>query len=326
MSRRLLPSSSRRRTFALAAATAVGALLPLGVPASAASASASAVSAGSVATAGVSAGSALAVRPAASTPVAIPSTCRAAATVVRPDTTLSMGVVQGGSGKLYSTGLKLGYTPKAIAYLGTATNRGITIDRFFAVHPSGDLRRLAITERPKTGGGFSVSLDEATVGRGWGAMRTMVSSGPYLYGITTGGALNRYSVTPTYGVTAAGTVSTKGWGGIRSLGYGGWWTMPGGKRAEDLVALTRTGEVKAYVVPRDKPSALTAHTLKAGGWGMFTHLAVGECKTGKGRVLAGVKANGDVHAYLDTNADDQSGADIKAGPRVARGWTGLVAD
>lgn len=48
-------------------------------------------------------------------------------TVVRPDTTLAMGVVQGTKATLYSTGHKLGYTPKAIAFLGnTKSTRGET--------------------------------------------------------------------------------------------------------------------------------------------------------------------------------------------------------
>lgn len=61
---------------------------------------------------------------AAAKPTPIPTTCRAAMTLVRPDTTLQLGVVQGRKGTLYSTNSKLGYLPKTIAYVGTTSNRG----------------------------------------------------------------------------------------------------------------------------------------------------------------------------------------------------------
>ena len=158
------------------------------------------------------------------------------------------------------------------------------------------------------------------------SIRSMVASGPYLYGLTTGGGLKRYTVTKDYGVVGAGTIATTGWSRVRSLAYGGWWDLGKGKAAEDLVGLTSTGAVKAYLVPRDNPRAVKGRTLVSGGWGMFGHLAVGECATGQSRTLAGVKPNGEVFAYLDVDANDQKGNDIRGAGRVATGWTGLVAD
>ena len=257
-------------------------------------------------------------------PTAIPSTCRAAMTVVRSDTTLAMGVVQGRKGTLYSTGHKLGYNPKAVAYLGTTTNRGVSIDRFFAVDASGRMHRIAVTERTRPGG-KTVSVSDQVVARGWGSIRLMVASGPYLYGVTTAGGLRRYAISPSYGLSGAGTIATSGWGTVKSLAYGGWWRTPDGI-AEDIVALTSSGAVKAYIIPRKAPKALTQRTLLAKGWGMFDHVAAGECTTGRGRTIAAVKPNGEVYAYLDVNGNDQSGKDIRWSGRVATGWTGLVTD
>lgn len=262
------------------------------------------------------------VRPLAD-PVAIPATCRAAMTVVRPDGTLAMGVVQGRKGTLYSTGHRLGYLPRAIAYLGTTTNGGVSIDRFLAIDPAGRMHRIAVTERSSAGG--TVSVSDQVVARGWGSIRLMVASGPYLYGVTTGGGLRRYAISSTYGLSGAGTIATSGWGGVKSLAYGGWWKTPRGV-AEDFVALTDSGAVKAYVIPRQRPKALTQRTLITTGWGMFDHLAAGECSTGRARTLAAAKPNGEVYAYLDADGNDQSGTDIRSAGRVATGWTGLIAD
>lgn len=259
-------------------------------------------------------------------PVPIPQTCRAAMTLVRPDTTLAMGVVQGRTGTLYSTGHKLGFTPKAMAYLGTTTNRGITIDRFLVTDPQGRLHRVAVTERPASGGASSVSVTDETIGRGWGSVRVMVATGPYLYGVTTLGGLRRYAISRTFEVSGAGTIATSGWSGVTSLAYGGWWRVGARDAAEDIVALTRSGAVKAYMIPRATPKQFTQRTLIARGWGMFSHLAAGECQTGKARTLAALKPDGQVYAYLDANADDQSGKDIRWAGRAATGWTGLASD
>ncbi len=266
---------------------------------------------------------------AAAKPTPIPTTCRAAMTLVRPDTTLQLGVVQGRKGTLYSTNSKLGYLPKTIAYVGTTSNRGISIDRFFAIDPQGRMHRILVTERPVAGakdGAHTVTLTDTVIASGWGEVRLIVSSGPYVYGITTGGGLRRYAVTPSYGLKGAGTIATSGWGSVTSLAYGGWWNLGSGRSAEDLVALTKSGAVKAYMIPRDKPTQVTSKTLIAKGWTMFSHLSAGECSKGSSRTLAAVKPNGDVYAYLDANGNDQSGKDITWSGQVATGWTGLASD
>lgn len=265
---------------------------------------------------------------AAAKPTPIPSTCRAAMTLVRPDTTLQLGVVQGRKGTLYSTNSSLGYMPKTIAYVGTTSKAGVSVDRFFAIDAQGRMHRIVVTERPVAGGApgaHTVTLTDTVIANGWGGVRLIVSSGPYVYGVTTEGGMKRYAVTSSYGLTGAGTVATKGWSSITSLAYGGWWNLGSGRSAEDLVALTKSGDVKAYMIPRDKPARFTGTTL-AKGWTMFSHLAVGECSKSSSRTLAAVKPNGDVFAYLDTNGNDQSGKDIKNSGLVATGWTGLASD
>lgn len=75
-------------------------------------------------------------------------------TVVRPDGTLAMGVVQGGKGTLYSTGHRLAYRPKAVAYLGNTASRGAEVDRFFVTDSGGRMHRVTVSQptgpRPST--------------------------------------------------------------------------------------------------------------------------------------------------------------------------------
>ena len=258
--------------------------------------------------------------------VRIPSACRATMTVVRPNGTLAMGVVQGGKGTLYSTGHRLAYRPKAVAYLGNTASRGAEVDRFFVTDSGGRMHRVTVSQPT---GSKAVNVTDTVVASGWGNVRLMVASGPYLYAVTTGGSMRRYAVSATYGLTAAGSVGSAGaggWGSITSLAYGGWWRLPGGGRAEDLVAVTRSGALTAFVVPRSAPSKVTHRTLVSTGWGKYRHVAAGECTSGRARALAAVRANGDVHGFLDGNGDDQSGADISSTGRVATGWRGTIAD
>ncbi|GAB95543.1 hypothetical protein BJY21_001105 [Kineosphaera limosa] len=257
----------------------------------------------------------------------IPSTCRAAVTIVRPDTTLAMGVVQGTKPTVYSTGHQLGYEPTAIAFLGNTKSAGdrVSVDRFLAVDGSGRLHRLTATTRT-TEGSASTAVDDTVVATGWGSVRLMVATGPYLYAVTEAGALRRYAISADYRVEPAGVVATSGWGGVRSLAYGGWWKLPGDDVGEDLVAITGSGALTAYVVPRKSPQNVTRRTLASSGWGNYRHVAAGECSTGEGRSLAAVTPSGQVHAFLDADGNDQSGRDIRSTGRVASGWRGLVAD
>lgn len=308
---------SRRATVAT-----VGALVALGgggtVAAAAPAASASAATTASPASVASAASTTSTVR--------IPSACRATMTVVRPDGTLAMGVVQGGKGTLYSTGHRLAYRPKAVAYLGNTASRGAEADRFFITDSGGRMHRVTVSQPT---GSKAVNVTDTVVASGWGNVRLMVASGPYLYAVTTGGSMRRYAVSATYGLTAAGSVGSAGaggWGSVTSLAYGGWWRLPGGDRAEDLVAVTRSGALRAFVVPRKAPAKVTQRTLVSSGWGKYRHVAAGECTSGRSRALAAVRANGEVHGFLDGNGDDQSGADISSAGRVATGWRGTIAD
>ena len=146
--------------------------------------------------------------------VRIPSACRATMTVVRPDGTLAMGVVQGGKGTLYSTGHRLAYRPKAVAYLGNTASRGAEADRFFITDSGGRMHRVTVSQPT---GSKAVNVTDTVVASGWGNVRLMVASGPYLYAVTTGGSMRRYAVSATYGLTAAGSVGSAGAGGWGSI-------------------------------------------------------------------------------------------------------------
>ncbi len=245
-------------------------------------------------------------------------------TIVRPDRSLAVGLVRGTRAEIVPTGVTLAYTPRTIAYVGTSASPGLTIDRYFAIDAAGVLHRVAVADRPANTP--RTTLTDTPLAAGWGGIRTLVASGPYLYGITTAGGLKRYSVSRDYTVRGAGTLATRGWGGVRSLSFGGWWNAGGSRRVEDIVGLATNGSVAAYMVPRNAPLTIRTYRLATGGWGMFSHVAVGECSSSSARPILGVKPNGDVHVYYDVNGNDQSWRDLRIGPRVARGWTGLVAD
>lgn len=234
-----------------------------------------------------------------------------------------MGLVRGTRAQVIPSGVSLAYMPKAIAYVGTSASTGLTVDRYFTIDNAGALHLVAVMDRPANTPRTTIS--DRVVGTSWGGIRTLVASGPYLYGITSTGALKRYSVGRDYSVRGAGTLATRGWGGVRSLAFGGWWNTGNG-RAEDILGLASNGSVAAYVVPRSAPLTIRTHRLATGGWGMFSHIAAGECTTSTARTILGVKPNGDVHAYYDVNGNDQSWRDLRIGPRVATGWTGIIAD
>lgn len=251
--------------------------------------------------------------------------CRTAVTVVRPGGAMSLGVVEGDTGRLYPTGASLAYDPVAIAFVKTSTNRGITTDQFLATDEAGRLHEVVVTARGGAEGEETVSVADTVAGRGWQGIRYFVAGGPYLYALTETGGLKRYAVSSTLEVTSAGTIATRGWGDVTSLAYGGWWKLPKGEVADDLVGATGSGRLSAYVVPRDDPDGITSRLLEARGWGAFSHVAVGSCP-GKARSLVGIKPDGSVHAFVDADGNDQSGDDIRSEGRVATGWTGRIAD
>lgn len=253
----------------------------------------------------------------------LPADCRAQVSVVRRDATLAVGTVEGRKAQLHSLGVKLPFIPTKLAYLGSSSSRGLVIDRYYVADSTGVLHLVTVFDRPANKP--AVTMTTTRVGTGWNSIRAMVSTGPYLYATTARGALNRYRVNKDYTVSNAGTLARSGWGGITSLSLGGWWDLGRGRVAEDIVGVSDRGVVSAYTVPRTAPLRVTSQRLTQ-NWTMFSHVAVGECERSNARPVVGVKPNGDVHVYLDANGNDQSWRDLRTGPRVARGWTGLVAD
>lgn len=256
--------------------------------------------------------------------VDLPKRCRTAVTIARPDRSLALGVVEGDEGRLHPTGAALEFDPVAFAFVGASVNRGVTVDRYLATDEAGRLHTVRLTERAAAGGS-AVSVTDTVIGRGWRGIRSFVVGGPYLYALTTSGGLKRYRVSSTLDVTVAGIVATTGWDDVVSLGYGGWWKLPKGEVADDLVGVTGSGRLTAYSVPRDDPDAVTSRVLLPRGWHVFSHVAVGTC-LGASRPLVGIKPDGSVYAYLDADGNDQSGDDIRPAGLAATGWTGSIAD
>lgn len=254
----------------------------------------------------------------------LPASCRAAVTVVRPDTTLAVGVVHGQVAELYSTGVRLGYPVRSVAFVRTSTNRGITIDRFLVSDLQGVLHRVVITQRLASGS--RATLADTAIGHGWQDVRTFVAAGPHLYALTTGGGLTRYDLSSTVTVSRRVVMAKRGWGAVKSLGYGGWWMLKNGRAADDVIGVSTSGRLSAYVMPRHAPTRVTSRPLAVKGWAAFSHVSAGQCLLGASRPIVGVKPDGSVYAYLDANANDQDGSDIRLVGRVATGWTGRVAD
>lgn len=264
--------------------------------------------------------------------VNLPAACRATASVVTPEGRLRTGVVAGSQANLYESGMALPFRPKALTFVGTSTNRGITIDRLLATDTSGRLLGLTVTERVGGDAAASVRLTQRVVARSsWQGVQAMTSTGPYLYATLGDGSFRRYVVGADLSVRSSGVIARTGWETVRSLSYGGGWMLPPDsrgrtRRADDVLALTAAGALKAYVIPRDTPAATRVTTLVPAGWGVHRYVGVGRCEGGKARPLIGVRPDGAVFGYLDRNGSDQLGSDIRGLGRATTGWTGVVGD
>ncbi|MBK7722191.1 MAG: hypothetical protein IPI32_08210 [Austwickia sp.] len=276
-------------------------------------------------------GGAAQVGTAASRAVPMPKDCGALTTIVA-DQSLRFGIIDGASGEQVEAGLRLDFQPRAATYVVSSTNRGITLRRLLVTSTDGRLHLITLQDRVDPATKKQITTSAVTViGSGWGDVRLLVSSYPYVYGVNDAGALKRYQMTTTWGIASAGTVRKSGWNQIVSLSRGDLWNL--GKDAkgrtrygDDIVGVMSTGAVRAYLIPRDTYQSLAVFTLIPKGWGDYAHVSVGSCDTGKSRPIVAVKKDGQVQAYLDVNGDDQRGTDIRWVGTLTRGWTGLLAD
>lgn len=263
--------------------------------------------------------------------VPMPKDCGALTTIVA-EKALRFGIIDGAKAEVVDAGLTLDFQPRAATYVVSSTNRGITVRRLLATSTEGGLYLITLQDRLDAATKKPVTTSTVTrIGTGWGDVRLLVSSYPYVYGVNDAGALKRYQMTKSWGITSAGTIRKSGWTQVVSLSRGDLWNL--GKNArgqtrygDDIVGVLSTGAVRAYLIPRDSYQALAVFTLVKKGWGSYAHLSVGSCDTGKSRPLVAITKDGQAQAYLDVNGDDQRGTDIRWVGVLGRGWTGLFAD
>lgn len=262
--------------------------------------------------------------------VPMPKECGALTTIVA-DKALRFGIVDGSKAETVAAGLTLDFQPRAATYVVSSTNRGVTVRRLLATSTDGGLYLITLQDRLDANKKQLTTSTVTRIGMGWGDVRLLVSSYPYVYGVNDAGALKRYEMTKSWTITSAGTIRKSGWTQVTSLSRGDLWNL--GKDAkgrtrygDDIVGLMSTGAVRAYLIPRDTYQSLAVFTLVSRGWGSYAHLSIGSCDTGKARPLVAVTKDGVAQAYLDRNGDDQRGSDIRWVGVVDKGWTGLLAD
>lgn len=246
--------------------------------------------------------------------------------------TLKFGIIDRLASESVDAGLTLDFEPRALTYVVSSTNRGITARRLLATAPDGGLHLITLLDRVNPTTKKVVTTSTVTrIGSGWGDVRLLVSSYPYVYGVNDAGALKRYQMTKTWGITGAGTIRRTGWSSVVSLSRGDLWNLGKDARgraryADDIVGLLSDGSLRAYLVPRDAYQAVSAFTLVPKGWHIYRHVSIGACDVGKSRPIIGITPDGRVQAYVDRNGDDQRGSDIRWAGLVAKEWTGVLAD
>ncbi len=280
---------------------------------------------------GAAAGAAAAAESGRVRAVPMPKDCGALTTIVA-DNALRFGIIDGAKAEVVDAGLALEFQPRAVTYVVSSTNRGVTVRRLLATSTDGGLYLITLQDRLDATTKKQITTSTVTrIGTGWGDVRLLVSSYPYVYGVNDAGALKRYQMTKAWGITSAGTIRRSGWTQVVSLSRGDLWNL--GKNArgqtrygDDIVGVLSTGAVRAYLIPRDTYQSLAVFTLVNRGWGNYAHLSVGSCDSGKSRPLVAITKDGQAQTYLDVNGDDQRGTDIRWVGVLGRGWTGLFAD
>lgn len=263
--------------------------------------------------------------------VPMPKNCGVLTTIVA-DRALRFGIIDGPTGQTVDAGLTLDFQPRAATFVVSSTNRGITVRRLLATSTDGGLFLITLQDRLDARTKQQITTSTvARIGVGWGGVRLLVSSYPYVYGVNDAGALKRYQMTRSWGIVSAGTVRASGWAQVTSLSRGDLWNLGRNARGQtrygdDIVGVLSTGALRAYLIPRDNYQSIAAFTLVSRGWGGFAHMSVGSCDAGSSRPLVAITKDGQAHAYLDRNGDDQRGTDIRWVGMLDRGWTGLLAD
>lgn len=190
-----------------------------------------------------------------------------------------------------------------------------TTDVYFAVLDDGSLWRVDYD-----GATLSTTVVAA---RGWSGVRHITASptGTRLYALTTNGGLYRYSISTAGQLRGLGAIATTGWGTTKFL-------SPSAPDAtyDSMVGVSTAGAVRQYLVNRSS-GATVGRVLVASGWSGMRHVSIGACaEPSPSAPIMGVTNANEVYGYLDRNAYDLNGSDIRGVGRLGRGFSGLMAD
>jgi hypothetical protein len=215
------------------------------------------------------------------------------------DGRLTYTSIQSGSGNRIKTVVStatLGFTPKALATLNFNT--------LLVTSTAGELYRVDIS----TNNASLVFLAPVALGGGWTHDRLTYDGGGHLFGITSG-TLRRYTITAAKPGAANITANTLIGGGF-TLG-----TLAAS--GPNWIIGTATGRLLSYRIRG--AGAWDGYTLKASGWGGFTHLL----SPGAG-LYFGRTSSGGLYHYYDVSPFDGSGSDLTYytnDPVDAGGWS-----
>jgi hypothetical protein len=228
---------------------------------------------------------------------------------------IKAGFVDNGAASLFEFGAP-GQPLKAAAYIRT-TGRDPLVENYLGVMEAGDLVHVTVTIRGAATGNPTFTTAYHSPWPGWGTVRSLTASGPYLYALI-GTGLHRYQVNTAFEPVKRVAVNTTGWSTLRTMSYSGTANLDGGT-ADGVLMTTSGGALIEYVFPQAGPSRWLKGTLAPSGWQVFKHVSAGGCD-GTARNIVGITPTGVAHNYIDANRFDLSGADIRRTGQVASDW------
>jgi hypothetical protein len=239
---------------------------------------------------------------------------------INGDNALHYGTDINGRMTLVSYGA-LDFAPNTVTYVNT-TGRNPLVKNFLASTPAGELRLVKVTIRTSTTGTPSYAISSTVLSTAWHGVRIMESAWPFLYSLDTSGGLTRYTLTNGYFPAHRYHIAMTGWGGLRSMSFGGTLLTTDGKTLDSMLMLTPTG-LNHYLFPHDAPQSWFYGKLKTTGWNVFKHVSVGGC-TGPAAPVVGITPAGAVYEYIDANGYDLYGGDFSKAVYRTSGWAAEV--
>ncbi|OFI37111.1 hypothetical protein BIU82_08355 [Arthrobacter sp. SW1] len=264
------------------------------------------------------------------TPTPTPTDCHGALLTMEPNRNLGAVFLSGGKLRWEHTNWS-SPVPFDATYLTQLGGYGDeTFGKFTYFGTAADGTAKFYDERTdlQVDGSWKRSIDGpvTTIGNGWfqksitttysGSVSgsTVVRGQQFVFRLTSGGELYRYTIDP-HARTITGTVKVFGGGAsITSIG-----SAPAvainGKPVAVLMATLSTGELRQYLIPDATPTLWTHKTIRpaaSNGWQNFTAITARKCDT-KGQIVLGYIKQRLVAAYYDPTGLTANDKDISGG-------------